>query len=153
LHSRHLPIDFGNQRGINPSQICTKDEKLLVKLLLNQHYKLSSNVIDIPLILGEETFPTGDIFVEKEANSSNVSNAFASFSQEQKSEHKATEIEEIIGSKCRSEQPDVRYDSFRKEGIHRFSFVVIIFTENLFSLFPIYFSTTKFSMIVKSAKV
>jgi len=50
-------------------------------LSFNQHYKLSSNVINIPLILGEEAFPTGNIFVEKETDSSNVSNAFAGFSQ------------------------------------------------------------------------
>jgi hypothetical protein len=115
-----------------------------LKLLLNQHYQLSSNIINIPLVLGEETFPTGDIFVEKEADSSNVSNAFASFSQEQKSEHKAAEVEEVISSKCRSEQAYISYDCFWKESIHRFSFVVVILFKNLFSLFPIYFSTTKF---------
>jgi hypothetical protein len=94
--------------------------------------------------LGEETFPTGDILIEKETDSSNVSNAFASFPEEQKSEHKASEVEEVISSKCRSEQTYISYDSFRKEGIHRFSFVVVILFENLFSLFPIYFSITKF---------
>ncbi len=124
LHSRHLPFNLGNQRGIHPCQICSIDKKLVLKSLFEQRHKAKSHIINVPLILRQKAFPTGDMSAHKEASFGNVCHAFTGLSQEQKCQHESPEVDEIVGSESRSKRANIVYNSHRKERIHRFSFLV-----------------------------
>jgi len=63
---------------------------------------MMSHIIDVPLVLRQEAFPTRDILIKEEAKFGNICNAFASFSQKQESYDEATEVKEVISGKCAS---------------------------------------------------
>ena len=131
LGKPHLPFNLGNQRGIHPRQMCSIDKKFALKSLLEQLYKTASHIIDVPLILRQESFPTGDMPVHKEASSSDVCHAFTCLAKEQESQYKTTKVDEIVGCKRRSKCANIVYNRRWKECIHRFSLLVRSSFENL----------------------
>jgi hypothetical protein len=131
LYPGHLPFGLGNQRGIYPRQICSIDKELALESFSEQLYKTASGIIDVPMILRQEPFPTGDMPVHKEASSSDVCHAFTCLAKKQESQHKSTKVDEIVGCKRRSKYANIVYNSRGKESIHRFSFLVESFSENL----------------------
>ena len=117
--------------GIHPRQMCSIDKELVLKFLLEHCHQALSQIIDVPLIVRQEPFPTGDMFAHKEASPGDVCHAFTCLAKEQKSQHETTKVYEIVGCECRSKYAKIVYNSRRKEYIHRFSFLVRTSFENL----------------------
>lgn len=143
LYPRHLPFGLGNQRGIHPRQMRSIDKEFALKFFLEQLYKTASHIIHVLLILRQESFPTGDMPVHKEASSSDICHAFTCLAKKQESQHETTKVNEFIGCKRRSKHANIVCNSRWKERIHRLSSTVRWFSENLvYSFSTLLFNST-----------
>jgi len=121
LHSKHFSLDLGNQRGIDPAQTSSIDQETVCHLFPDQGQDFALDLPHIPLILGQESLPTGDVPVHKKADSGYIGHTFTALSKEHEGQREALKIRKIVCTKNWSEKSDVGKNSTGEECIHNFA--------------------------------
>jgi hypothetical protein len=120
LHSNHFTLDLGHQSGIDPTQISPMDQETACHLFPDQGQDFDLDLTHIPLMLGQEPFPTGDMFVYKKTDPGYIGHTFAALSKEHEGQGEPLKIRKIVCTKNWSKKSYVGKNSTGEECIHNF---------------------------------